>query len=124
VIARTWIQQLGGQRRTRRFISLGSPQQGTWTAHPWSGRLFPGLADLRCGSALLKELNSDLEGLRGVECHSFYSSLDLAVVPGWRAVLPVGTSCPLPVATHPQLLRDPAALTAPRSGTAAHLNQD
>ena len=110
VIARSWIQQLGGQRRTRRFISLGSPQQGTWTAQPWPRRLFPGLADLRCGSALLQELNSDLEGLRGVECHSFYSALDLAVLPGWRAVLPVGTSRALPVATHPQLLRDPAAL--------------
>jgi triacylglycerol lipase len=68
------------------------------------------LADLRCGSALLQELNSDLEGLGGVECHSFYSALDLAVLPGWRAVLPVGTARELPVATHPQLLRDPAAL--------------
>ena len=110
VIARTWIQQLGGRERTRRFISLGSPQQGTWTAHPWPGRLFPGLADLKCGSALLQKLNRDLEGLHGVECHSFYSALDLAVLPAWRAVLPVGTSRALPVATHPQLLRDPAAL--------------
>jgi triacylglycerol lipase len=110
VIARSWIQQLGGQRRVRRFISLGSPQQGTWTAQPWPRRVFRGLADLRCGSALLQELNSDLEGLRGVECHSFYSALDLAVLPGWRAVLPVGTARELPVATHPQLLRDPAAL--------------
>ena len=110
VIARTWIQQLGGQRRTRRFISLGSPQQGTWTAQPWSSRLFPGLADLKCGSDLLQELNSDLQGLRGVECYSFYSAVDLAVLPGWRAVLPVGTCRSLPVATHPQLLRDDAAL--------------
>ena len=110
VIARSWIQQLGGQRRVRRFIGLGSPQQGTWTAQPWPRRVFRGLADLRFGSALLQELNSDLEGLRGVECHSFYSALDLAVLPGWRAVLPVGTARELPVATHPQLLRDPAAL--------------
>jgi len=43
VIARTWIQQLGGQRRTRRFISLGSPQQGTWTAQPLEPILFPKL---------------------------------------------------------------------------------
>ena len=110
VIGRTWLQLLGGHRRLRRFTCLGSPQQGTWTAQPWPRRLFPGLADLRCGSALLQELNSDLEGLRGVECHSFYSALDLAVLPGWRAVLPVGTARALPVATHPQLLRDPAAL--------------
>ena len=37
-------------------------------------------------------------------------ALDLAVLPGWRAVLPIGPCSMLPVATHPQLLRDPAAL--------------
>ena len=35
VIARTWIQLMGGHARTRRFLSLGSPQQGTLTAQPW-----------------------------------------------------------------------------------------
>lgn len=110
VIARTWIQRLGGHRRTRRFVSLGSPQQGTLTAQPWSSRLFRGLADVKRGSALLTELNRNLDTLAGLECHSFYSALDLAVLPGWRAVLPVGGRTPLPVATHPQLLRDAAAL--------------
>jgi triacylglycerol lipase len=110
VIARSWIQQHGGHRRTRRFISLGSPQQGTITAQPWSSRLFRGLADVKWGSALLQDLNDNLDTLRAVECHSFYSALDLAVLPGWRAVLPIGPRRMLPVATHPQLLRDPAAL--------------
>ncbi|MGB7564263.1 MAG: alpha/beta fold hydrolase, partial [Prochlorococcaceae cyanobacterium] len=31
VIARSWIQLRGGASRTRRFISVGSPQQGTLT---------------------------------------------------------------------------------------------
>jgi len=110
VIARTWIQRLGGHRRTRRFYSVGSPQQGTLTARPWPRRLFKGLADLRVGSPLLQALNSDLTTLAPVECHSFYSDLDLAVLPGWQAVLPIGERTRLPVATHPQLLRDRAAL--------------
>jgi len=110
VIARTWIQRLGGHRRTRRFISLGSPQQGTLTAQPWPGKIFKGLADLKWDSALLRELNSNSELLESVDCHSFYSALDLAVLPGWRAVLPIGPQTELPVATHPQLLRDAAAI--------------
>ncbi len=110
VIARTWIQLLGGHRRTRRFISVGSPQLGTITAQPWPGRLFRGIADLKWGSALLRQLNGDLSTLRQIECHSFYSILDLAVLPGWLAVLPVGERTMLPVLTHPQLLRDPAAI--------------
>ena len=110
VIARSWIQLLGGHARTRRFISVGSPQQGTLTAWPWPGRIFSGIADLRWGSELLQRLNSDLDRLRRIDCHSFYSALDLVVLPGWSAVLPVGPRTMLPVLTHPQLLRDRAAL--------------
>ncbi len=110
VIARSWIQLLGGGRRCRRFFSVGSPQQGTITARPWPARLFRGLADLRSGSALMQRLNGDLDALERIECHSFYSALDLVVLPGWSAVLPVGARTMLPVLTHPQLLRDPAAL--------------
>ena len=110
VIARTWIQLQGGHERTRRFISVGSPQQGTLTAQPWPGRIFKGLADLKWGSRLLETLNGNLDTLQRVECHSFYSAIDLAVLPGWRAVLPIGVRTQLPVATHPQLLRDQAAI--------------
>jgi len=110
VMARCWIQLLGGHRRTRRFLSVGSPQQGTLTAMPWPGRLFRGIADLKWGSSLLDRLNGDLDRLRRVDCHSFYSGIDLVVLPGWRAVLPVGPSTMLPVLSHPQLLRDRAAI--------------
>jgi triacylglycerol lipase len=110
VIARCWIQLLGGHPRTRRFFSVGSPQQGTITALPWPSQIFSGIADLRCGSALLEQLNGDLDRLRRIDCHSFYSALDLVVLPGWSAVLPVGARTMLPVLTHPQLLRDQAAL--------------
>ena len=36
--------------------------------------------------------------------------LDLVVLPGWRAVLPVGPRRLVPVLTHPQLLWDRAAV--------------
>ncbi len=109
VIVRCWIQHLGGHRRTRRFLSVGSPQQGTLTAQPWPGRIFRGIADLKWGSSLLTSLNADLSRLERIECHSFYSALDLVVLPGWRAVLPLGRRTMLPVLTHPQLLRDRSA---------------
>lgn len=110
VIARCWIQLFGGHQRTRRFFSVGSPQQGTLTALPWPGRLFRGIADLKWGSALLQRLNGDLDSLQRIQCHSFYSAIDLVVLPGWSAVLPVGARTMLPVLTHPQLLRDRAAI--------------
>jgi len=110
VIARAWIQLLGGHRRTRRLSSVGSPHQGTLTAMPWPRRPLAGIADLKWGSPLLQELNGNLDTLKAIACCSFYSGIDLVVLPGWRAVLPVGVQRMLPVWTHPQLLRDRQAL--------------
>ncbi|MCP9931743.1 alpha/beta hydrolase [Cyanobium sp. AMD-g] len=110
VIARTWIQQMGGHARTRRFLSLGSPQQGTLTAQPWPRRPLAGIADLKLGSALLRQLNADLSPLRDIDCCSYGTACDLMVVPGWHGVLPIGPRRMLPVWSHQQLLRHPAAL--------------
>lgn len=110
VIARTWIQLQGGHRRTRRFLSVGSPQQGTWLAQPWPGRLLASVADMKVGSGLLRRLNADPGPLAPIDCCSFYCAADLMVVPGWRAVLPVGRQTGLPVLSHKQLISHPAAL--------------
>jgi triacylglycerol lipase len=90
VISRAWIQRLGGARRVRRFTSVASPQQGTWTALPWPGRWLASVADMKVGSALLKRLNADPGALAGIDCCSLYCLADLMVFPGWSAVLPVG----------------------------------
>jgi triacylglycerol lipase len=110
VIARTWIQLMGGHGRTRRFLSVGSPHQGSLLALPWPRRPLAGIADLKPGSPLLRRLDADLTPLQGVDCHSYATAFDLMVVPGWRAVLPVGPRKQLPVWTHRQLMHHPAAL--------------
>ncbi len=110
VIARAWIQLLGGRERTRRFISVGSPQQGSLLALPWPRRWLSTVADLRPGSPLLKRLNSDPSGLDGVECTSFWCLPDQMVVPSWTGVLPRGPRHQLPVWHHQQLITSPAGL--------------
>ena len=110
VIARVWIQLLGGHRRTRRLISVGSPQQGTLTAWPWPSWPLAGIADLKAGSPLLHRLNGNLATLQEVDCCSFYCQPDLMVMPAWRAVLPIGPGHCLPVHYHHQLMAQPAAL--------------
>jgi triacylglycerol lipase len=110
VIARVWLQELGGAARTRRFLSVGSPQQGTLTAQ-WLPRWpFRGLADMKMGSPLLRELNRDPAALAGVRCESYYCPWDLMVAPGWRAVLPCGSRHRLAVPMHHQLIRSRLAL--------------
>jgi triacylglycerol lipase len=110
VIARSWIQLLGGRQRTRRFISVGSPHQGSLLALPWPRRWLATIADLRPGSPLLQRLNRDPRGLEGVECTSFWCLSDQMVVPSWTGVLPRGPSHQLPVWHHQQLITSPAGL--------------
>lgn len=110
VIARAWIQLLGGHRRTRRFTSVASPQRGTMAALPWPRWPLAGIADMKPGSALLRQLAEGAEQLQAIECCSFYCPTDLTVFPGWQAVLPVGPRHPLPVFWHNRLMAEPASL--------------
>lgn len=110
VIGRTWLQDYGGHRRTRRFICLGSPQQGTLAAQLMPRALMAGIADMKIGSALLRDLDRRAALLEPLECLSFYCATDLTVFPGWRAVLPLGPRRALPVFTHRQLIVHPTAI--------------
>lgn len=110
VISRTWIQLKGGHRRSRRFVSVASPHQGTLVAVPWPRPLLAGIADMKPGSDLLRRLDAEAHLLEAIECCSFYCPTDLTVFPGWQAVLPVGPSHPLPVFWHNRLMAEPGSL--------------
>jgi triacylglycerol lipase len=110
VIGRTWLQLLGGHRRTRRFISVASPHRGTLTALPWPRRLLAGVADMKPGSPLLRRLNHDLAPLRAIDCCSFYTPCDLTVLPAAWGVLPVGRVRALPWCRHDRVMADPGTL--------------
>lgn len=110
VIGRTWLQEHSGWQRTRRFVCLGSPQKGTLTAQLVPRPLLAGIADMKIGSDLLRDLDRDVSALQAIDCLSLFTPLDLTVFPGWRAVLPVGQRRPLPVLSHRQLMLNPQAI--------------
>ncbi len=104
LISRIWLQQMGGASRTSSFISVGSPHRGTFTAQLFPTKLFCGIAEMKRGSALVKELNRETHLLKSVRCISFYCRWDLMVFPGWQAVLPIGKHFASPVFTHKDLI--------------------
>jgi triacylglycerol lipase len=110
VIIRLWIQLLGGHRRARRFLCVGSPQRGTWAAQTFPSRMFRGIGDMKRGSALLRRLDADLSTLAPVDCRSYYCRTDITVFPGWEARLPLGPALCMPVFTHRQLIEHPLAI--------------
>ena len=56
LVARYYLQRLGGLERVKKFIAISSPHNGTWTAFL---RRNPGGRQMRPGSDLLKDLNRD-----------------------------------------------------------------
>ncbi|MDT9688715.1 alpha/beta fold hydrolase [Streptomyces sp. P9(2023)] len=78
LIARYYVQRLGGDARVRTLVMLGTPHSGT-TAAPWA-RAHPLVRQMRPGSDVLRELAEPAPGCR-TRCVSFWSDLDQVMVP-------------------------------------------
>ena len=110
LISRLWLQNHNGFLRTKRFLSIGTPHLGTFTAQIIPASFMPGIAEMKRGSSLLSQLNNDLTSLEKVECISFFTKWDLMSFPGWQAKLPIGHSYHLPVLTHKELITNSISL--------------
>ena len=110
LISRLWLQNHNGFLRTKRFFSIGTPHFGTYTAQMIPSSFMPGIAEMKRGSSLISQLNSDLTSLKKVECISFFTKWDLMSFPGWQAKLSIGDSYPLPVLTHKELITNSISL--------------
>lgn len=77
LIARYYVQRLGGDARVHTLCTLGSPHAGTLAAHLIPQRL---VRQLRPGSDLLQELEAPAPGLR-TRFVAFWSDLDQLIVP-------------------------------------------
>lgn len=107
IVGRYYIQRLGGSARVRRFVTLSSPHNGTWT-----GYLRPniGAGQMRPNSNFLQDLNSTVDELYQVEFTSVWTPYDLMIVPADSSRLPVGTMIQLPVLAHPFMVSDERSL--------------
>ena len=110
LISRVWLQEMMGYQRTIRFFSIGSPHQGTFTAQLVPDHLFAGIAEMKHGSDFLKSLNVYSNYLQEIECRSYFTHWDLMAFPGYRSVLPFGSSIPIPVLTHKGLIKNSKAI--------------
>ncbi|USC51574.1 alpha/beta fold hydrolase [Streptomyces filamentosus] len=89
LIARYYAQRLGGDRRVRTLVTLGTPHGGTAVA-PGAG-VHPIVRQMRGGSSVIEELRGPAPGCR-TRFVSFWSELD-------QVMVPVGTAC----VDHPDL---------------------
>jgi len=78
VIARVWLQLLGGARRVDRCIMLGTPVGGTYSAYWLTSRVG---RELRPGSPLLRRLEATREAASSVRFSSIVAGSDNIVIP-------------------------------------------
>jgi triacylglycerol lipase len=111
LVARYYVQRLGGDRRVETLVSLGTPHGGTRTAqlvpHPIARQLRP-------GSALLQELAAPAPGC-STRFVAVWSDLDQMVMPRRSAVLEHSD-----LRTHARLVRGVGHLSLPVDGRVIH----
>lgn len=78
VVARTWLQLLGGARRVDRCILIGTPQRGTYNAYWLASRVG---RELRPDSPLLERLQATRSAASAVRFSSIVAGSDNIVIP-------------------------------------------
>jgi triacylglycerol lipase len=98
LVFRYIIQRLGGKDLFQAFISIATPHHGTATAYLRRGE---GVRQMRPGSKLLRELNGDPNSWGSVKVYSFWTPLDLMVIPSGSSKLSCSTNKRFLVLCHP-----------------------
>ena len=110
IIGRYWIKKFNGYKRTRKFITVGSPHKGTLVSQLVPKYPFRGISEMKISSFLLRDLSKYDYLLKGINCISFFTHWDLMVFPGCRAYLNSGEKISLKIYKHKNLVRNPEAV--------------
>ena len=110
IIGSYWLKYFEGNKRIRKFISIGSPHKGTLTAQIFPKFPLKGISEMKINSKLLKDLYASNDFLEDINCISFFTNWDLMVFPGWKAYLPKGNKYSLNILKHKNLMKNEYAL--------------
>ena len=101
LVCRYYVHFLEGRRHVDRLITISSPNHGSLLAF-LNRRV--GCKQMRPGSAFLQKLNRDCSALRDLNITSFWTPLDLIILPAKSSRLPGGTNRRIPVLAHPLMI--------------------
>ncbi|MEC4813711.1 MAG: triacylglycerol lipase [Scytonema sp. PMC 1069.18] len=121
IVSRYYVQRLGGINRVQRFVTISSPHHGTWIAFCNRGL---GCIQMRPDSALLQDLNQDVEVLKQLNFTSIWTPYDLMIVPANSSQMPVGRNAIVPVLNHAWMLTDSRSLAAVAEALAIPVQRD
>ena len=103
LVARHYLQVLGGGARCEKLFTISSPHHGTATARLYPGK---GARDMRPGSAFLRSLQETEGALADVQLVSYRTPMDLMILPATSSVWERAVNLDFPVLLHPLMLSD------------------
>ena len=109
LISRYYMQRLGGVERVDHFVTMAAPHHGTVMA---GINALPGVMQMRRYSPFIRDLARDQKRLANVKCTSFYTPLDIVVVPGNSGEMPEARNVKMWTLWHPAFLLEKRCLKA------------
>ena len=97
LIARTYLQQLGGAARAYAFFAISGPHHGSWLAYGYPGQ---GCREMRRGSAFLQQLAQSVDALGPLPLFAYRTPFDLMVLPSRSAHWPQAHNKVVPTLLH------------------------
>ena len=101
LVCRYYLQRLNGLARVRRFVTISTPHRGSVLAWFVSN---DACRQMRPGSAFLKDLQQDEHHLASVGFTSFWTPLDLMILPARSSVLEVARCRRVLCMAHPLMV--------------------
>ncbi len=101
IVARYYIQRLGGLARTNRLLTVAAPHFGTMMAY---ASALPGAMQLRPNSKFLSDLNADAESLASIPFVSLWSPFDLMILPPFNSRIPAARNIAVWTLRHQALI--------------------
>ncbi|MGD1089988.1 MAG: alpha/beta fold hydrolase [Verrucomicrobiota bacterium] len=103
LVARYYLQELGGCQRTDAFFSICGPHSGTLTAYMYPSE---GVYQMRPNSKFLVRLNQTADHLAGISITCYWTPFDLMICPGESAKWPRSEHVRIPALLHSLVVFD------------------
>lgn len=121
IVARYYLQRLGGLQQVQRFITLSSPHRGTFTGNAWP---LVGGQQMSYGSEFMRSLNADVKQLHQVQFTSVWTPYDLMILPANSSQLGIGRELTVPVLVHRWMVSDKRSIAIVVDELSKPLSQD
>ncbi len=86
IVARYYLQKLGGYKRVSSLFTISSPHRGSYLAYFYLGK---GTRQLRPNSEFLNELRLEEDKYDGIPVFSYWTPFDLMIIPATSSIWPI-----------------------------------